>query len=47
MTETSDYCVLCLVRNANESKESDPLEVNGFFCEVARLKKRIVEEGKV
>lgn len=45
--DSSDYCVLCLVRNANESKESDPLEVNEFFCEVARLKKRIVEEGKV
>lgn len=41
--DCSDYCVLCLVRNANESKESDPLEVNEFFCEVAKLKKRIVE----
>ena len=39
-----DYCIPCLVRNANENEDADPLQVNGFFCEVARLKKQIAEK---
>lgn len=39
-----DYCIPCLVRNANENEDADPLQVNGFFCEVARLKKHIAEK---
>jgi radical SAM protein with 4Fe4S-binding SPASM domain len=35
----SDYCTICLVRNANESKSGNPLEVNEFFCKVAKMKK--------
>lgn len=38
--EYEDYCTLCLVRNANENEAADPLIVNDFFCEVAKLKKR-------
>lgn len=45
--EYKDYCTLCLVRNANENEASDPLIVNDFFCEVAKLKKCVFENKSV
>ena len=40
-----DYCAMCLVRNFNESN-GDMFHINPYFCEVAFLNKRIVEEYK-
>ena len=45
--EYEDYCTLCLVRNANENEAADPLIVNDFFCEVAKLKKCVFENKSV
>ena len=36
-----DFCTPCMVRNANESPVGNPLEPNNFFCNIARLKKRL------
>lgn len=39
-----NYCTMCMVRNANENRQGDPLIVNNFFCELARLDREIVEK---
>ena len=36
-----DYCSICLIRNANESENHDFRDINTYFCEVAKLKRRI------
>ncbi len=38
-----DYCTMCMVRNANEHPLGDPLAVNEFFCNIAKLNKKIVQ----
>jgi len=43
--EARDYCHICLVQNYNESN-GDMFNINPYFCEVAFLNKRIVEEYK-
>jgi radical SAM protein with 4Fe4S-binding SPASM domain len=37
-----EYCTMCMVRNANENPNGDPLVVNEYFCDIAKLIKRIV-----
>lgn len=37
-----EYCTMCMVRNANENPNGDPLIVNGYFCEIAKLYKEIL-----
>ena len=32
----SKYCTMCMVRNANENKFGDMLQVNNYFCEIAK-----------
>lgn len=34
-----DFCSMCMVRNANENPEGNPLVVNDFFCDVAKINK--------
>lgn len=41
-----EFCTICMVRNANESPLGDPLEVNEYFCNIAKLNKEIVLERK-
>lgn len=41
-----EFCTMCMVRNANESPLGDPLEVNEYFCEIARFHKMKVLERK-
>lgn len=41
--EARDYCILCLVRNFNES-EGDMFNINKHFCDVAFVNKKVVEE---
>jgi radical SAM protein with 4Fe4S-binding SPASM domain len=36
------FCAMCMVRNANENPEGDPLKINEHFCKVAALNRRIV-----
>lgn len=41
-----EYCTMCMVRNANESPLGDPLAVNEYFCNIAKINKKIVLEWK-
>ena len=40
--ENAAFCHPCLVRNANESKDGNMLDVNGYFCDVSAMNKRVV-----
>jgi radical SAM protein with 4Fe4S-binding SPASM domain len=40
------FCAMCMVRNANESPEGDPLKINEHFCKVAALNRKIVLDWK-
>ncbi len=37
-----EFCTMCMVRNANENPQGDPLTVNEYFCDIAKLNKQIV-----
>ncbi|WP_038181649.1 radical SAM/SPASM domain-containing protein [Vibrio rhizosphaerae] len=37
-----EFCTMCMVRNANENSQGDPLVVNEYFCNIAKLNKSIV-----
>jgi len=36
------FCAVCMVRNANENPDGDPLKINQHFCRVAALNRKIV-----
>lgn len=36
-----DFCIMCMVRNSNEDIFGNPLKVNKFFCDIARIKKKL------
>ena len=38
-----DFCNMCMVRNANENPLGDPLIVNEYFCDIAKLNRKIFE----
>lgn len=41
-----EYCTMCMVRNANENPNGDPLVVNEFFCNIAKLNRDIMLKWK-
>lgn len=41
-----EYCTMCMVRNANESPQGNPLDVNEYFCDIARLNKDLVTDRR-
>jgi radical SAM protein with 4Fe4S-binding SPASM domain len=41
-----EYCTMCMVRNANENPQGDPLAVNEYFCEIAKINKQIMIDYK-
>jgi len=41
-----EFCTMCMVKNANENPTGDPLVVNEFFCNIAKLNRKIALEGK-
>jgi radical SAM protein with 4Fe4S-binding SPASM domain len=41
-----EFCTMCMVRNANENPLGDPLAVNEYFCNIAKLNKKIMHEWK-
>lgn len=43
--EDKEYCSICLLRNANESRTKAFREVNPYFCKIARIKREIAEAG--
>jgi len=42
----NEYCTMCMVRNANEHPFGDPLAVNEYFCNIAKLNKKMVLDWK-
>jgi hypothetical protein len=40
------FCAMCIVCNANENPDGDPLKINGHFCRVAALNRKIVLDWK-
>jgi radical SAM protein with 4Fe4S-binding SPASM domain len=40
------FCAMCMVRNANENVDGDPLKINEHFCNVAALNRKIVLDWK-
>ncbi len=41
-----EYCTMCMVRNVNEDPQGDPLAVNEYFCDIAKLNRKIMLEWK-
>ncbi|OFY41219.1 MAG: radical SAM protein [Bacteroidetes bacterium GWF2_40_14] len=41
-----EFCTMCMVRNSNENPNGDPLVVNEFFCNIAKLNRQILLERK-
>jgi radical SAM protein with 4Fe4S-binding SPASM domain len=41
-----EFCTMCMIRNANENPQGDPLVVNEFFCDIAKLNRQIMLEWK-
>ncbi|TSC54034.1 MAG: Radical SAM domain protein [Parcubacteria group bacterium LiPW_30] len=41
-----EFCTMCMVRNANEDPLGNPLVVNEYFCEIARLNRKMMVEWK-
>jgi len=40
------FCAMCMVRNANEDPDGNPLKINEHFCKVAALNRKIVLDWK-
>ncbi len=43
----NEFCTMCMVRNANEHPLGDPLKVNPYFCQIAKLNKDIFFDRKI
>ena len=41
-----EFCTMCMVRNANEDPLGDPLSVNEYFCDIAKLNRKMMAEWK-
>ena len=37
-----DYCTICMVRNSNESLSGDPFEPCKYFCNIAKIKQKVM-----
>jgi MoaA/NifB/PqqE/SkfB family radical SAM enzyme len=44
--EDRGFCAMCMVRNANEAPDGNPLHINEHFCKVAALNRKIVLDWK-
>ena len=40
-----EFCSICLIRNANESKSGDYRQINPYYCEIARMKRLYAEKN--
>jgi hypothetical protein len=41
-----DFCIMCILRHANENQEDNPLKINEHFCKVAALNRKVVRNWK-
>lgn len=37
---------MCMVRNANEDPQGNPLSVNSFFCKTAKINRLMMDKWK-
>jgi len=37
-----EFCTMCMVRNANENRLGDPLAVSEYFCQIAKINKKMM-----
>ena len=44
--QDKNFCTMCMVKNANENSDGDPLVLNEFFCNIANLNRQIYFESK-
>lgn len=44
--DDKEFCTMCMVRDANENPQGDPLVVNKYFCDIAKFNKKITLEWK-
>jgi radical SAM protein with 4Fe4S-binding SPASM domain len=44
--EDKAFCAMCMVRNANENPEGDPLKINEHFCKVVKVNRKTVLDWK-
>lgn len=40
-----EFCSICLIRNVNESKSLDYMDVNPYFCSIAKIKRKIASRN--
>lgn len=40
--QQKEFCTMCMVRNANENTDGNPLEINEYFCDIVKLNKEMV-----
>lgn len=40
--DSQKFCSICMVRNANEDIDGNPLNINEHFCDIAKINKEIV-----
>ena len=41
-----NFCTMCMVRNANEDPQGNPLSVNSFFCKTAKINRIMMDKWK-
>lgn len=44
--QEKEFCTMCMVRNANEDPFGNPLAVNDYYCQIAKMSKRMFFEKK-
>ena len=42
-----DYCTMCMVRNANEHPSGNPLAVNEYYCNIAKINKDMAQNKRI
>ena len=42
-----EFCTMCMVRNANENPQGNPLIVNEYYCNIVKLNKGIMPKLKI
>jgi len=42
-----NYCTMCMVRNANEDRSGNPLAVNEYFCNIAKINKELLQKRNI
>ncbi|MBP5706125.1 MAG: SPASM domain-containing protein, partial [Spirochaetales bacterium] len=44
--EDKAYCSVCMAKNANESPNKNPLDVNDYFCKLSHINRETIEKWR-